>query len=158
MGAAGMNPGGISPVERWRFTTWPDIKTAAVMPTSLCSTVFLLVVFSLLPVVAESAALSTEYRPIGFEHVDHSDGLSQNSVQAILQDSRGFMWFGTESGLNRFDGYEIRQYRPDRRTPGALPGGHVSRSRRRELSGVPVERQPRRISAAAGCGRRQRPT
>ena len=125
MNPGGIGPGGISPVERWRFTAWPGIKTAAVMPRSLCSTVFLLMVFSLLPVVAESAALSTEYRPIGFEHVDHSDGLSQNSVQAILQDSRGFMWFGTESGLNRFDGYEIRQYRPDRRTPGALPGGHV---------------------------------
>lgn len=40
------------------------------------------------------------------------DGLSNNSVKAIIQDSIGFMWFGTKDGLNRFDGYEFKIY-PD---------------------------------------------
>ena len=119
------NPRGLGLVERWRLAAAPGVKSADVMPGSRRPIVLFLLAFWLLPVVAESAALSSKYRPIGFEHVDHSDGLSQNSVQAILQDSRGFLWFGTESGLNRYDGYEIRQYRPDRRNPAALPDGHV---------------------------------
>lgn len=43
-----------------------------------------------------------------------SDGLSNNSVKAIYQDSIGYMWFGTKNGLNRFDGYEFRKYHYDR--------------------------------------------
>ncbi len=39
------------------------------------------------------------------------DGMSQNTVNCILQDSRGFMWFGTQGGLNRFDGYTFRVFR-----------------------------------------------
>jgi ligand-binding sensor domain-containing protein/signal transduction histidine kinase len=39
------------------------------------------------------------------------DGMSQNTVNCILQDSRGFMWFGTQAGLNRFDGYTFRVFR-----------------------------------------------
>ncbi len=38
------------------------------------------------------------------------DGLSQSSILALLQDRRGFMWFGTGSGLNRFDGYTFKVY------------------------------------------------
>ena len=45
-------------------------------------------------------------------HYSVSDGLSQNTVMAILQDRDGFMWFGTWDGLNRFDGYEFRTYKP----------------------------------------------
>ena len=41
------------------------------------------------------------------------DGLSQNSVYAILQDSDGFMWFGTRFGLNRYDGKTFKTYIPD---------------------------------------------
>ena len=45
-------------------------------------------------------------------HYSVSDGLSQNTVMAILQDRDGFMWFGTWDGLNRFDGYEFKTYKP----------------------------------------------
>lgn len=41
------------------------------------------------------------------------DGLSQNYVFDILQDSRGFLWFGTKEGLNRYDGYSVVAYRSD---------------------------------------------
>lgn len=40
-----------------------------------------------------------------------NDGLSQNTVRAILQDKKGFIWFGTQDGLNRFDGREYRIFR-----------------------------------------------
>ncbi|MDE5889632.1 MAG: hypothetical protein K2H10_01310 [Bacteroidales bacterium] len=46
-----------------------------------------------------------------FEHIDIKDGLSQNTVNEILQDSRGFMWFGTKDGLNRYDGKHFKIFR-----------------------------------------------
>ncbi len=41
-----------------------------------------------------------------------ADGLAQGSVYYMLKDSRGFMWFGTQDGLNRYDGHHFRTYRP----------------------------------------------
>ncbi len=46
-----------------------------------------------------------------FKHISTKDGLSSNAVNTILQDSKGFLWFGTENGLNRFDGYSFKIYR-----------------------------------------------
>lgn len=48
-----------------------------------------------------------------FDHIGIEEGLSQSSVRVILQDSRGFMWFGTEDGLNRYDGYTFKTFKPD---------------------------------------------
>ncbi len=48
---------------------------------------------------------------IKFEHIALKDGLSQSSVACILQDNKGFMWFGTYDGLNKYDGYKIKIYR-----------------------------------------------
>ena len=45
------------------------------------------------------------------QHYSIKDGLSQNTVMAILQDRQGFMWFGTWEGLNRFDGYTFKVYK-----------------------------------------------
>ena len=50
---------------------------------------------------------------IRFSHLDVDDGLSGNSVRAILQDRQGFMWFGTWNGLNRYDGYTFKVYKRD---------------------------------------------
>ena len=46
-----------------------------------------------------------------FDRIDIKDGLSQNTVNAIIQDSRGFMWFGTKDGLNRYDGSHFKIFR-----------------------------------------------
>jgi len=46
-----------------------------------------------------------------FHHLSIEDGLSQSSVRCVLQDRRGFIWLGTEDGLNRFDGRQFRIYR-----------------------------------------------
>src|SRR5688500_1354643 len=48
-----------------------------------------------------------------FDHISIEQGLSQSSVRVIFQDSRGFLWFGTEDGLNRYDGYTFKTYKPD---------------------------------------------
>lgn len=50
---------------------------------------------------------------IHFDHITTQEGLSQNDVNCIVQDQKGFMWFGTNDGLNRFDGYEFLVYKPD---------------------------------------------
>lgn len=46
-----------------------------------------------------------------FQHLTTLEGLSQNDVNCIFQDSRGFMWFGTNDGLNRYDGYNFKIFR-----------------------------------------------
>src|SRR5690606_32949072 len=48
-----------------------------------------------------------------FKHYQVEDGLSNNAVFSSLQDHRGFLWFGTLDGLNRFDGYQFRVFRHD---------------------------------------------
>ena len=62
---------------------------------------------------------------IRFEHISIEQGLSQSTVRAILQDSRGFMWFGTDDGLNRYDGYQFTIFRHDPDDPTSLSQGGV---------------------------------
>ena len=48
---------------------------------------------------------------IQFEHLSMKDGLSMNPVMAITQDSRGFLWFGSQDGLNKYDGYRFEVFK-----------------------------------------------
>ncbi len=50
---------------------------------------------------------------VRFEHLTVDDGLSQNEVTTVLQDSRGFLWVGTSGGLNRYNGYEFAVFQFD---------------------------------------------
>ena len=59
-------------------------------------------------------------RNIRFEHLSTDDGMSHASVMDILQDHHGFMWFATQEGLNRFDGYDIETYEHDYRDRASL--------------------------------------
>jgi len=45
-----------------------------------------------------------------FRHLTVKDGLSNNNVLCVLQDQKGFLWFGTTNGLNRYDGYSFKVY------------------------------------------------
>ena len=60
-----------------------------------------------------------------FKHLEVKDGLSNNQVNAIYKDSNGFMWFGTASGLNRYDGYNIKIYRSQKDDEKSLPDSYV---------------------------------
>ncbi|MCW8999215.1 MAG: ATP-binding protein, partial [Kangiellaceae bacterium] len=51
--------------------------------------------------------------PLHFESLSDKDGLSQNSVIDILKDHQGYLWFATQDGLNRYDGYKITVYKHD---------------------------------------------
>ena len=58
-----------------------------------------------------SASLFAQPESIKFTHFNAKDGLSQNSVHSILQDSKGFLWIGTKDGINRYDGYGFKHYK-----------------------------------------------
>ena len=79
--------------------------------------VFLLFLISVLPLWGQNYM---------FKHLEVKDGLSNNQVTVILRDSEGFMWFGTASGLNRYDGYEIKVYRNREGDPNTLPDNYIS--------------------------------
>ena len=55
--------------------------------------------------------VTTAHEHYVIQHYSIKDGLSQNTVMAILQDKQGFMWFGTWDGLNRFDGYTFEVFK-----------------------------------------------
>ena len=50
---------------------------------------------------------------IQFDHIGVAEGLSQSNILCLIQDSRGFMWFGTRDGLNKYDGYRFTIYKTD---------------------------------------------
>ncbi|MBN1546000.1 MAG: histidine kinase [Syntrophaceae bacterium] len=57
---------------------------------------------------------------IKFTNLTIDDGLSHSKVNCIYQDSRGFMWFGTNEGLDRFDGFTYKVFRSEQDDPGSL--------------------------------------
>ena len=61
-----------------------------------------------------------EGNDLRFIRLRRSQGLSQQRVTSIVQDNRGFLWFGTLFGLNRYDGYHFRIFKNDPAEPGSL--------------------------------------
>jgi PAS domain S-box-containing protein len=57
---------------------------------------------------------------VRFEHLSIEDGLSQNAGLDIFQDSRGYLWIGTQDGLNRYDGYSFKVYKHDPDDPSSI--------------------------------------
>lgn len=62
----------------------------------------------------------TQETGVRFEHISLEEGLSQSVVTNILQDEKGFLWFGTQDGLNRFDGYEFKIFKFDPEDPFSI--------------------------------------
>lgn len=60
-----------------------------------------------------------------FTHITNEQGLSNSTIEAIFQDSRGFMWFGTRDGLNRYDGQEIVVYRNEPADSNSLSDSYI---------------------------------
>ena len=62
---------------------------------------------------------------MAFERLSLEQGLSQSTVLTIFQDSRGFIWLGTEDGLDRYDGLSFTSYKYDAKDPASLPNNMV---------------------------------
>ncbi|MBI9113014.1 hybrid sensor histidine kinase/response regulator [Maridesulfovibrio ferrireducens] len=69
-----------------------------------------------------------------FERLSLDQGLSQSSILCMLQDSKGFLWFGTYDGLNRYDGRQMKIYSKSK-LPGSISDGNV-RTLYEDSSGV----------------------
>jgi len=94
--------------------------------------------FSLLPLIAitvffpllllfSPTPASAQLSPhLLFNKLSIEQGLSQNSVLSIARDRFGFMWFGTESGLNKFDGYNFTVYFPVENDPSSLSNSWIN--------------------------------
>jgi ligand-binding sensor domain-containing protein/serine/threonine protein kinase len=67
--------------------------------------------FTLLLLLALSVGVKAQHSDVKFERLSLEQGLSQTNVKCIVQDRQGFMWFGTEDGLNRYDGYSFTAYK-----------------------------------------------
>lgn len=67
----------------------------------------------------------SEASDIRFAHLPASEGLSQRQVTQMVQDDQGFIWFATQYGLDRYDGYQFKIFKHDPNNPGSLCGGHV---------------------------------
>jgi ligand-binding sensor domain-containing protein/signal transduction histidine kinase len=90
-------------------------------------------VATLAPAPAPQASLWTNTFPpiqnkgaaLRFVHYSLEEGLSQSSAQTIAQDGLGFLWVGTQDGLNRFDGYSFKVFRTNPNDPGSLSGSEI---------------------------------
>ncbi|HJX72079.1 MAG TPA: two-component regulator propeller domain-containing protein, partial [Bacteroidales bacterium] len=63
---------------------------------------------------------------IKFTRIDINKGLSHNQVNCILKDSKGFMWFGTLSGLNRYDGYHFKVFRNQLKDSASINDNYIN--------------------------------
>lgn len=80
--------------------------------------------FSLL---VSTTFLAAQPDKVQFERLSLDKGLSQSSVYAIAQDHQGFMWFGTQDGLNRYDGYSFKIFRHDGADTTSISHNYIRR-------------------------------
>src|SRR6201995_1570743 len=73
-----------------------------------------------------SALAHPQSEHLSFEHLGTTQGLSNSNVICTLQDSRGFMWFGTREGLNKYDGYTFTVFRNNKRDDKSLANNLVN--------------------------------
>lgn len=66
-----------------------------------------------------------EYKSLKFKHFSLTEGLSQSSVLCILQDKKGFLWFGTRDGLNKYDGHTFITYKHNSQDPNSLSNSFI---------------------------------
>ena len=72
-----------------------------------------------------TVSLSSEKRSFRFEHISVEHGLSQCAIECITQDASGFIWIGTQDGLNKYDGYNFKIHNHDPANPNSLSNNVV---------------------------------
>ena len=87
-----------------------------------CRFQFLLLLLCGLSLAAQAAQPA---RSLRFEQLSVEDGLAQESILSMVQDGDGFMWFGSQTGLSRFDGYRVTTYRNEVGNPRSIVSNWV---------------------------------
>lgn len=83
--------------------------------------VTILFIFSLSTfALSNEAALADD-----FKLFTTKEGLSSNVITCVIQDTYGYIWIGTENGLNKFDGYSVTSYMADGTKPNSISGNHI---------------------------------
>lgn len=99
------------------------------MRTNFFALLFFALTFTLAPVTASSLPAEPTPPPIPknirFERLGLEDGLSQSAILATLQDHQGYLWFGTQDGLNRYDGYSFTVFRHDAEDSNSLSSSGI---------------------------------
>ncbi len=86
------------------------------------STSFLRVLYSAIVITIATQLCAQDYK---FSHISVEQGLSQTVVNCIMQDQQGFMWFGTQEGLNRYDGYTFKIFKRDPQDANSLANNFI---------------------------------
>jgi two-component system, sensor histidine kinase ChiS len=81
---------------------------------------------TLLLLLALCGSSNAQQHNLSFERLTTSQGLSHGSINCILQDHLGFIWVGTDDGLNCYDGYSFTVYRNDPQNPSSLSNNSIS--------------------------------
>jgi len=74
----------------------------------------------LLFIMSCGGVIAQPFPSLQFNHITTSNGLSSNTATCVTEDKRGFIWIGTDNGLNRWDGYRIKQYFHNEADPHSL--------------------------------------
>jgi ligand-binding sensor domain-containing protein/signal transduction histidine kinase len=87
---------------------------------SLLSVIIILAVAGSLLIPCINEPVFAQANALRFENISTDQGLTQSTVNAILQDRQGFLWFATEGGLNTYDGYQFSYFQHDPDNPDSL--------------------------------------
>jgi signal transduction histidine kinase/ligand-binding sensor domain-containing protein/DNA-binding response OmpR family regulator len=72
-----------------------------------------------------TTATYSQSQQLHFRHLGTKDGLSENNVNCIFQDSKGFVWIGTRDGLNRFDGTTFKIFKHNPKNPASISNNYI---------------------------------
>lgn len=95
-------------------------KHDTTIKTLLIQVVYVFTLCCLMPTVASAAE-----GDIDFCRLTNRDGLSNSHINAIIRDSKGYVWFGTQAGLARYDGFRIKMFLNNNVNPNSLPNNSV---------------------------------
>ena len=65
------------------------------------------------------------YNNINFKNITSEDGLSQGTVETIIQDDQGYIWLGINDGLCRYNGYEFKIYKHDEELENSITNNYI---------------------------------
>ena len=82
-------------------------------------------IFTIIIFIFFNNLVFSQNQSILIEHYTIDDGLSQTSVNCVIQDSRGFIWVGTQSGLNKYDGYKFINYKNQPNDTNSISNNYI---------------------------------